>query len=196
MSVFSIAGKVDKRILVLPLLRVCSIDGATLLYTDDGCYRNLYQEYGNRGSISGVDILMANELTPETVIDSDAYKNIVIVSADPIDGKGVDIEINCRVNDCSFITNKKKRDKADSEIIFSSMPLKKEKNVLVLKPEYYRYLVETEEKKELFINKDKQLGVLLSNFVSKAFNMSAAQFIKLLTRDKYEISSKVKKGVR
>lgn len=196
MSVFSITGKVDKRILVLPLLRVCSIDGATLLYTDDGYYRNLYREYGNEGSISGVDILIANELTPEIVIGNDEYKNIVIVSADPLDSKGADIEINCRVNDRSFVPNKKNKDKVDSEIIFSSIPLKKEKNVLVLKPEYYRYLVETEEKKELFINKDKQLATLLSNFVSKAFNMSAVQFIKLLIRDKYEVSSKVKKGAR
>ncbi|ROR31743.1 hypothetical protein EDD66_101361 [Mobilisporobacter senegalensis] len=195
MANFSVIGKVDKRILVLPLMRVCSIDGPTLLVSDDGNFRNLYHKDGDEGSISGVDIQISNSLDKMNLeTNQENYKHILYVFSDPIPlEKKTELTILCNCYDRSFVKPKRRfiEEREDEiEVIFSSAYLKNIQNLLILKPEYYKYLVMTEEVKELIITKDMAICKLLTRLVSGYFNMSKPQFMKLLTRKKYETSIK------
>jgi hypothetical protein len=193
MAMISILGKVDKRILVLPLMRVCSMDGPTVVYSDDGNFKNLFHEEGNEGCVSGVDIFVTNEIPDSELIQME-YKHLIYVYSDPIElDSKMDVSIVCRCFDRSFLGLPKAKLSETSnhvDVIFSSIPLKNVKNVIVLRPEYYRYLVETEEKKELLINKDKTICRLMTLILSNVFSMSELQFSRLLVRNKYELSMK------
>lgn len=195
MATFSVVGKVDKRILVLPLMRVCSIDGPTLVVSDDGNFKNLYHDDGNKGSISDVDILVNNSMEEWNLnINTENYKHIIYASSDSIKFENsINLKVLCRCYDRSFIKPKNRfiEEKEDEvEVIFSSTYVKKSENILILKPEYYKYLVSVEEMKELPIIKDVAISRLLTSLVSEFFNMSKPQFMKLLTRKKYETSIK------
>lgn len=195
MSVFYIEGKVDKRILVLPLIRVCSIDGPTILISDDGSYKNLYHEQGNKGTISGVDISIGNTLSDATEgIDKDEYRHIVYVTSDQNKfNEDIDLVISCKCYDRSIFKKTVFEEEIyenKMDVVFSMIPVKNVTNLVLLKPSYYKYLIETEEKKELLINKDKQLCMLMTSLFSKQFNMKSTQFFRLLTRPTYELSAK------
>jgi hypothetical protein len=193
MAMISIVGKVDKRILVLPLMRVCSMDGPTVVFSDDGNFKNLFHEEGNEGCVSGVDIFITNEIPDSELIQME-YKHLIYVYSDPIQiDKDVDVSIICRCFDRSFLGIPKAKLCENSNqvsVVFSSIPLKNVKNTIVLKPEYYRYLVETEEKKELLINKDKTICRLMTLILCNIFSMSEIQFSRLFIRNKYELSMK------
>lgn len=199
MAVVSMVGRVDKRILALPLIRACSIDGKTLVYTDDSNLKNLYQGRIDFGGIENVDInfdLNPEELQEEN-FSNDFVKHVFYVYSDYRFPES-DIVIHCNnynrktLYDAEQVLESEhyevEKPKNQHEIFFSSIPMKKNSNVIVLKPEYYNYLVETEEKKELQILKDKTINQLLANIMNGKIDMSKEQFFRLLTRKRIQLS--------
>ena len=126
--------------------------------------------------------------------DKDA-RHIITVYAD-FQYEHADVVINCNNIDRGF---KKELDELEEEtpenqidVIFSSKPMRKTPNVLVLKPDYYRYLIETEETKELHILKDKEINTFLAKIMDGKVDMSKEQFFKLLSRKRVQYSAKTK----
>lgn len=77
MKVINFVGNVDKRILVLPLVRGLAFLGETLIITDDTSYRRMID---NDSMVSGIKVLVTQEFTQTMVDDYDdgvSYNNIV-----------------------------------------------------------------------------------------------------------------------
>lgn len=194
MAVISIFGKVDKRILAFPLIRAFSMTGHTIVITDDGNFKNLYHANGTTGQIDGVKILVLNELPLELSAITEDYQNVIYVLSD-ITEIQADSTLLCHGDDQSLIgrgikSTEKKKDNNFVDVFLRMTPLKAKANQIILKPLYYRYLVETEEKKEFLILKDKKICQLLSKICSTAVGMKESQFYLLLLRKRYETSTK------
>lgn len=201
MAVISMVGRVDKRILALPLIRACSIDGKTLVYTDDSNLKNLYQGRLDFGSIENVDIKFDSdpEDLQEKVEKEDFVKHIFYIYSD-YKLSDADIVIHCNNYNSSTLHDVEEVNESGEyevekpenlhEVFFSSIPVKKTPNLIVLKPEYYNYLVETEEKKELLVLKDKTVNLLLANIMNGKIDIRRDQFLKLLSRKRIQVSSK------
>lgn len=201
MAVISMVGRVDKRILALPLIRACSIDGKTLVYTDDSNLKNLYQGRLDFGGIENVDIKFDSdpEDLQEKVEKEDFVKHIFYIYSD-YKLSDADIVIHCNNYNSSTLHDVEEVNESGEyevekpenlhEVFFSSIPVKKTPNLIVLKPEYYNYLVETEEKKELLVLKDKSVNLLLANIMNGKIDIRRDQFLKLLSRKRIQVSSK------
>jgi hypothetical protein len=194
-AVISIFGKIDKRILVFPLIRAYSMTGQTIVITDDGCFKNLYHTSGSTGEIDGVKIMVINDLPPDLSKITQEYQNVIYVLSDMAE-LPADNTLVCHGEDKTMIrggtrgTEKNNKDKSITDIYLRMAPIKTKEIQIILKPYYYRYLVETEEKKELLVLKDKKICQLLSKTCSNAVGMKEAQFYMLLLRKRYEISKK------
>lgn len=194
MAIISIFGKVDKRILAFPLIRALSMTGQTIVITDDGNFRNLYHDNGPTGMIDGVKIMVVNDPHTDMSKIIREYQNVIYILTDRIE-----IDANCTLlchgddkslkSKASRLTISKKEDSA-IDVFLRMNPLKMKVNQIILKPEYYRYLVETEEKKELLILKDKKICRFLASICSEPAEMKATQFYLLLHRKRYETSTK------
>lgn len=199
MAVVSIVGKVDKRIVVLPLVRACSIDGRTIVYTDDSNLKNIC--LGRHDFVSKENLEIRYDLSPEELnqesMEDGFIKHIFYVYSD-YKLQDADVVIVCenykrntqseigRV--CEDTEYRVEKQENVREIFFSLTPLKKVPNVIVLRPEYYNYLLETEEKKELLILKDKTMNRLLADIMNEKIDMSKDHFLKLLSRKRTQIS--------
>lgn len=192
MAVISLVGKVDKRILAFPLIRALSIEGKTVVYTDDSNFKNLFTGNSNIGIVEDITIIYESniKMADETKYISELAKHIVFVYTDFIK-EDSDIIFNCSNYDRSFHPDKTELEEEKPEnqfdLVFSSVPLRKVPSVLVMKPIYYRYLLETEEKKEFLILKDKEINTFLANKVSSKVDMPKEQFLKLLSRKRNPI---------
>jgi hypothetical protein len=194
MAIISIFGKIDKRILAFPLIRACSMTGQTIVITDDGNFKNLYHKSGSTGKIDGVQILVLNELPSDLSEMTKEYQNVIYVLSDEAELQA-DCSLLCHGDDKSLMDKRNKRIGKGKEsklidVFLRMSPLKTNGNQIILKPYYYRYLVETEEKKEFLILKDKKMCQFLSNTCSEAVGMKATQFYLLLLRKRYETSVK------
>lgn len=194
MAVVSIFGKVDKRILAFPLIRAFSMTGHTIVITDDGNFKNLFHTSGTTGQIDGVRVLVINELPSELTGITEGYQNVIYVLSDRAEIQA-DCTLLCHGNDQSLKGRgirsiEKKKEDNFVDVFLRLTPLKAKANQIILKPYYYRYLVETEEKKELLILKDKKICQLLTKTCSTAVGMKETQFYLLLFRKRYETSMK------
>lgn len=199
MAIVSLVGRVDKRIVALPLIRACSIDGRTIVFTDDSNLKNV--SLGKQDFVSKENLEVCHNLDPEgikqQVMENNFIKHIFYVYSD-YTLLEADVVIQCnnytsntqselgRV--CEELEYGVERQENVKEVFFSMNPVKKEPNVIVLKPEYYNYLNETEVKKELLILKDKTVNRLLANIMNNKIDMSKEQFLKLLSRKRTQIS--------
>lgn len=195
MAVISIFGKIDKRILAFPLIRAYSMTGQTIVITDDGCFKNLYHTSGATGRIDGVKLVVLNELPPDLSDITEGYQNVIYVLSDVAEIPA-DSTLICHGDDKSLAgggrrsSEKNNKDKTSVDVYLRMTPIKTKELQIILKPYYYRYLVETEEKKELLVLKDKKVCQLLSKTCSNAVGMKEAQFYMLLLRKRYETSKK------
>lgn len=199
MAVVSIVGRVDKRIVALPLIRACSIDGRTIVYTDDSNLKNIC--LGRHDFVNKENLVIRYDLSPEG-LNQEAmedgfikyifyvYSDYKLLDADVVIqcnnySRNVLSEIGRVREDTEYGVEKEENVK---ELFFSMNPVKKAPNVIVLRPEYYNYLFETEEKKELLILKDKAINRLLANIMNEKIDMSKEHFLKLLSRKRTQIS--------
>lgn len=90
-----VVGKVDSRALVYPMARSLALNGMTVIITDDGAYRRLYHGKGNFGVVSGVDIVVSNQIDDnymDLIKDTGlTYENVIVVTNDfiPSDADGI-----------------------------------------------------------------------------------------------------------
>lgn len=199
MAVVSIVGRVDKRIVALPLIRACSIDGRTIVYTDDSNLKNIC--LGRHDFVSKENLEICYDLSPEELNQQTmedgfikhifyVYSDYKLLDADVVIqcnnyNRNVQSEIGRVCEDSEYGVEKEENVK---ELYFSMIPVKKAPNVIVLRPEYYNYLLETEEKKELLILKDKAINRLLANIMNEKIDMNKDHFLKLLSRKRTQIS--------
>lgn len=199
MAVISFVGKVDKRILAFPLIRALSIEGKTVVYTDDSNFKNLFASTSNIGVVEDITIIYESNIKniEETNYISELGKHIIYVYTDA-QYENSDVVFNCNSYDRSFQPDRfeleEEKPENQIDLIFSSIPLRKVPNVLVMKPSFYQYLLEIEEKKEFLILKDKEINTFLANKISGKVDMSKEQFMKLLSRKRYPVITNLKRG--
>lgn len=82
--VLTVAGKVDSRVVVYPLLYMLKNFGRVLVVTDDAAYRRLYHGYEDAGEVSGVGICVSPNLDVDALseeVSSFAPDYIVCVTS-------------------------------------------------------------------------------------------------------------------
>lgn len=168
--------------------------GYTLVITDDGNFKNLYHDSGSVGFVGDIKIMVVNELPNDIQELTDEYQNVVYVLSDMAEIEA-DCILQCHGDNRSLKAagskaSEKKKESRAIDIYLRLRPIKTKDYQIILKPSYYRYLIETEERKELLILKDKVICTILSKNCSAAVGMKESQFYMLLLKDKYEISSK------
>ncbi|BCJ93085.1 hypothetical protein acsn021_06540 [Anaerocolumna cellulosilytica] len=196
-----IAGKMDKKMLVYPLLRVLSIEGDVLFITDDISFNRLF-DGTQSGKHQNITLYVGNAV-PSGRNESELYKNVLVVS-EKINSEelkrydaalivygpdysfyGQDlIEVMEKINDLNNAGHVR-------AVLQSIYPLKAAGNIMIRKPEHYFYISKVEEMKELLPCKDICVEKLLINTFADALNIKPKQFANLLRLKPYDVSKKV-----
>lgn len=118
MRKLAVIGNVDTRCIVYPIARALGLDSLTAVITDDGAYRRLYHGYEDKGTVSGVDVIIGSkvddalvDLTKESGVP---YDTLITVSTNyiPSDVDGV---IICHGADRSIIGKTAAEEEAEAE---------------------------------------------------------------------------------
>lgn len=203
----AITGKADKRILIYPLMRACSIAGRTSIVTDDAAYKRLYVGKDNYGEIEDIKInvlpVMTDDMIKETeeqaVINETEYLIFISDSYYPKDAGH--ILMLCEQN-CTFLGNYIE-DIIDEQnnITFGTLTLYPHKikafvpkdvhmHQITWKPEHSLYLFQVEETRQLLPLKDKFISAILVDAFAAPLNIKAASFYDLLKRKRYTFMKK------
>lgn len=200
-KIYSIVGNVDSRVLVYPIARALALKGAVAVVTDDGCYKRLYTEPGNKGSSSGFDIyfgVINDDIFNKINNSGIKYDIILTVSADivPNEADGI-IVCTGSLNTMDGVIESRAievPEEIPKEAVHISYDTVRDKGVtsITIKEILAKYVYSCEERKEVQPIEDKNIIKLLSGVASKAFSIDKSDMEKLLTRKEYIKSGKVK----
>jgi hypothetical protein len=195
-----ITGKMDKKMLVYPLLRVLSIEGDVLFITDDISFNRLF-DGTQSGKYHNITLYVGSTL-PE-IREFELYKNVLVVSEkiNPEEFKKYDVALIVYGPDYSFYgqdlnelmeeMNSQNNSGHVKAVLQSFYPVKATGNMMIRKPEHYFYISKVEEMKELLPCKDSYVEKILTNTFSDSLNIKPKQFANLLRLKPYDISKKV-----
>jgi len=202
MSIISIIGNIDKRIVAIPLARGLSIDGKTAIITDDTSYRRLYKNGENLGSIDGLNILIdydINENSIEKLSETyETHKHFVFVS-DNFIHKESNVVILCKGRDRSLIADDVAQkvgqlyENEDASSIkckeititvgsVDKVDKKEANSTIQMTDKYYKYLGTLEETKTLDAPKDTVLAKKIARLVGNDAGVLADTLEKLINR--------------
>lgn len=201
MAKLLITGKMDKKMLVYPLLRVLSIEGDLLFITDDISFNRLFNGTQS-GKYRNITLYVGDNL-PTGGKELEIYKNILVVSekSDLDNFHNYDAVLIVHGPDNSFygqdinelIEDLRVGNGSDNiKVVLQSIyPVKTAGNMMVRKAEHFFYVSKVEEMKELLPCKDSYVEKILTNAFADSLNIKPKQFASLLRLNPYNISKKV-----
>lgn len=202
--IVSIIGNIDKRVIAYPLMRALAIQGKTAVITDDSSFNRLYLEDSNKGQISNVDILIKdsikensdNELDEKseeivnklfiskTFVHPKSDKTIIVRGVDRSMSVLRDIDEDDDIEDDEEEITKTEEEvqKVFEVIVSTEQPQEKVKNLQLLTGDDFKYIWDTEERKEL-VKVSKNLVKIVSPIVESITGTSKNETMKLINRD-------------